>query len=224
MQGPQYTVDIVMCIDVTSSMGKLLDLVKTHAQKFHHDVSNTLQSKDKLINDLRVKVIAFRDFYCDREDSLLESRFFSLPADGADFSRFVSGLEPRGGGDLPETSLEALALAMKSDWNAAGDKRRQIIVLWTDDAAHPLDKDAGSKPSHYPKDLPKNFDELTDLWDGQGPMQRSAKRLIIYAPEMAPWSDMYNHWENVMHYPSRAGEGMADADYEQIVDAIANSV
>jgi hypothetical protein len=54
--------------------------------------------------------------------------------------------------------------------------------MWTDASAHPLDKKADSKPANYPTDIPQNFDDLTDWWEGQSYMSSSAKRLIVYAP------------------------------------------
>ena len=224
MQGIQYSVDIVLCIDATGSMGGLIDQAKTNALQFYEDLSNAMSEKDKVVDNLRVKVIAFRDYYVDGENSMIESGFFSLPGEAEDFAAFVNPLTAHGGGDDPETGLEALSLAIKSDWSKSGDRRRQIIVVWTDASVHPLEKNVESKPSNYPTDLPKNFDELTDLWEGQEYMNMAAKRIIIYAPDASGWTDIATHWNNSIHYPSKAGEGLSEVDYRTILDAIANSV
>lgn len=167
MQGLKYTVDIVFCIDSTGSMGHLINEVKSGALKFEEDLNKLMLEKDKQIDTLRVKVISFRDFYCDGEAALNESDFFKLPAQKSEFSKFVDGINADGGGDEPENGLEALVIAIKSNWNKEGDKRRQIIVLWTDASAHTLDKNQGSKPPVYPQNMPSNFDEFADLWEGQ---------------------------------------------------------
>ena len=115
-------------------------------------------------------------------------------------------------------------MAIKSDWSLSGDKRRQIVVVWTDAGVHPLEKDVESKPSHYPTELPQNFNELTDLWEGQEYMSMEAKRIIIYAPDASGWTDIATHWNNSLHYASKAGEGLSEVNYQSIIDTIANSV
>ncbi|MDR3058149.1 MAG: VWA domain-containing protein [Prevotella sp.] len=223
-QGVKYSVDIVMCIDSTGSMGSLINTVKSSALKFHDDLEKKLAEKDKNVDFLRVKIISFRDYYADGDNAMLVSPFFELPKDTGSFKSFIDPISANGGGDDPENGLEALALAIKSDWTKTGDRRRQIIIIWTDQSAHKLEYLADSKPSNYPSDLPKNFDEITDWWEGQSYMNSSAKRLILFAPDAYPWTDIATHWENAPQYPSKAGEGLSEVDYSTILDALVNSV
>jgi len=223
MQGLQYNVDIVMCIDATGSMSPIIDKVKENALRFYDDLASLMAQKAKAIDSLRVKVIVYRDYYYDGDRAMLSSDFFVLPDAREQFKTFVDAIQADGGGDEPENGLEALAMAIRSDWNREGDKKRQIILLWTDASAHPLEYKAGSKPQLYPAEMPADFDALMDLWDGQF-MSRVAKRLIIYSPDAYPWTDIANHWENTIQYPSKAGEGLSEVDYQTILDAIANSV
>jgi hypothetical protein len=222
-RGLSYSVDIVFCIDVTGSMTPILDAVKANALGFYDDVQTNLTAKGKNVSQLRVRVVAFRDFAADGEAALEESPFFTLPADRGGFSEFVNGLVPQGGGDAPESGLEAVSLAVNSPWTTTGDRRRQVIVVWTDQPAQPLD------PSVLPADLasrvPSDFSALTDVWeDEQGVMGSSSKRLILFAPDGPGWSDISAVWENVVHHPSQAGGGLSDVDYGTIVDSIGNSV
>ena len=222
-RGLTYAVDIVFCIDVTGSMTPIIDQVKANALRFYDDVQTNLTAKGKNVDLLRVRVLAFRDFAADGGAALQESPFFELPAERAGFSDFVNGLQAEGGGDAPESGLEAVALAINSDWTSTGDRRRQVVVVWTDQPAHPLD------PSSLPADLtsrvPADFSALTDLWENeQGPMGSSSKRLILFAPDGPGWSDVSGVWENVVHHPSQAGGGLYDVDYGTIIDSIGNSV
>ncbi|MEO1655736.1 MAG: VWA domain-containing protein, partial [Bacteroidota bacterium] len=162
-------------------------------------------------------------YYYDEDESMFESDFFVLPDQNDSFKGFIENIKAEGGGYEPECGLEALSMAIRSPWNKSGDKKRQIIVVWTDASTHPLEKDQNRKPDHYPENLPEDFDALTDLWEGQF-MGRSAKRLIIYAPDAYAWTDMANHWDNTIQYPSKAGEGLSEIDYQTILDAIASSV
>jgi hypothetical protein len=222
-RGLSYAVDIVFCIDATGSMTPILDQVKANALRFYDDVQSNLTAKGKNIDELRVRVVAFRDIVADGEAALQESPFFALPTEQAGFSAFVNGLTAEGGGDAPESGLEAVALAMTSPWTTRGDRRRQVVVVWTDQPAHPLD--ASALPPALGSRVPADFSALTDLWeDPQGPLGSSSKRLILFAPDGPGWSDISGVWENVVHNPSQAGRGLSDIDYGTIIDSIGNSV
>ena len=222
-KGLTYAVDIVFCIDVTGSMTPILDAVKANALRFYDDVKANLTDKGKNVDELRVRIIAFRDFAADPESALQESSFFALPEERAIFSAFVDGLVPEGGGDAPESGLEAVALAINSPWTSRGDRRRQVIVVWTDQPAHPLN--FAVLPPDLASSVPTDFSALTDLWeDPQGPLGSSSKRLILFAPDGPGWSDISASWENVVHHPSQAGGGLSDIDYGTIIDSIGNSV
>ena len=222
-RGLSYAVDIVFCVDVTGSMTPILDQVKANALRFFGDVQSNLTAKGKAIDELRVRVVAFRDIVADGEAALQESPFFELPAEETGFSGFVNGLVAEGGGDAPESGLEAVALAMTSPWTTRGDRRRQVIVVWTDQPAHSLD--ASALPPTLAGRVPADFSALTDVWeDPQGPLGSSSKRLILFAPDGPGWSDISGVWENVVHHPSQAGSGLSDIDYGTIIDSIGNSV
>lgn len=222
-RGLSYAVDIVFCIDVTGSMTPIIDAVKANALRFYDDVQTNLTAKGKNVDELRVRVIAFRDFAADGEAAMQESPFYRLPAEQSEFSDFVNGLIAEGGGDAPESGLDAVALAMNSEWTTRGDRRRQVIVVWTDQPALPLDP--AVVPAELRARVPADFSALTDLWeDTQGPLGASSKRLILFAPDGPGWSDISAVWENVVHHPSQAGGGLSDVDYGTIVDSIGNSV
>ena len=222
-RGLSYAVDIVFCIDVTGSMDPITDAVKANALRFYDDVQSNLTAKGKNVDELRVRVVAFRDFVADGEAAMDESPFYRLPDERSEFSDFVNGLIAEGGGDAPESGLEAVALAMNSPWTTRGDRRRQVVVVWTDQPANALD--ASVVPAELRPRVPADFSALTDLWeDTQGPLGASSKRLILFAPDGPGWSDISAVWENVVHHPSQAGGGLSDVDYGTIIDSIGNSV
>ena len=222
-RGLSYAVDIVFCIDVTGSMDPILDAVKANALGFYDDVQTNLVAKGKNVTNLRVRVVAFRDLVADGDAAIEESPFFALPDERARFSEFVSGLRAEGGGDAPESGLEAVSLAINSPWTRTGDRRRQVIVVWSDQPAHQLD--ASVIPADLASRIPADFSALTDAWeDEQGVMGSSSKRLILFAPDGPGWSDISAVWENVVHNPSTAGGGLSEVDYGTIIDSIGNSV
>ena len=223
-QGLKYNVDIVMCIDCTGSMGDLLDTVKNNALKFYPDLHQRCDEKGKEISELRIRVIAFRDFACDGAAAIADTGFLSIPDQESAFKSFVSGLTPKGGGDEPENGLEALAMAINSDWTAGGDRRRHVVVVWSDASTHPLG--VGKESPIYPQDMPANFDELTDWWEDEqtGKMRKSAKRLVMFAPDASAWTEIGMNWSNTIHHPAKAGAGLEDVDYETILSTIVNSI
>ena len=180
-----------------------------------------MESHSKSVQQLRIKVIAFRDFGVDSEP-LVESKFFVLNEDGEAeaFHDFVNAIEASGGGDLPENSLEALAVAMKSEWVTTGSIRRHVIMMFTDAAALPLGEKAGCPG--YPEGMPADIAELHDWWEGQE-MEKRAKRLLVFAPDMEPWSNMVD-WTNTFHTASQAGAGCTEADMGVCITLLVNSI
>jgi len=219
-----YAVDIVFVIDTTGSMRPVIDTVKHHALNLNEDLAMVMAQKDKTISSLRVRVVAYRDYLHNASDALRESPFFTLPAQKGEFSHFVNSLYPDGGGDEPESGLEGLAAAMLSPWERGSDKRRHLIVLFTDASAHPIERAASA--GLLPPGFPSNFNELYDAWEGgqSGGMEHSAKRLLIYAPDLEPWRGISDLWSNTLHFPSRAGDGLEDFTFAEILNQIASSV
>ncbi|MBO0883286.1 MAG: VWA domain-containing protein, partial [Mycobacterium sp.] len=182
----KYAVDIVLCIDVTGSMGPTLTNVKHHALNFPGRLAQEMSRKGRGISSLRLKVIAFRDFGDQADTALTESRFFQVPDELTDFEKSVRNLEPFGGGDEPESGLEALALAMAAPWEKGLDKRRHVIVMFTDAPAHPLGDSKQMAAPTYPGTVPGSMDELFCQWGHSqsrgGLLVNASKRLLIFAP------------------------------------------
>lgn len=240
----KYNVDIVFCIDVTGSMTPVLNTIKKNALNLYGDLKRAMENMDtpKLIDQMRIKVIAFRDYAAFMKDNLqpmLATDFFTLPADTDKFTASVNSLDAKGGGDAPEDALEALAFAIRSKWDTPGALGRQIIVLFTDTMPHMLVDDPPSYPEEaeklqikrscplYEKSMAKTFETLSSWWgvfqDSEYMSQRK-KRLLLYAPDKGAWNTISDTWDNVIHYTVALNNGMADANYQQILDALAGSI
>jgi len=222
-QGAAYNVDASFVIDVTGSMVPNIGDTKRQACRLPEVFQDQMKLKGKKIDHFRVNAIAFRDYSYDGDMAMRESGFFELPAQLPEYQAWVNDLTADGGGDEPESGLEALATAMLADWTKDGDKRRHVIVVLTDASAHDLGRAAGQP--NYPDGMPKDLNELTDWWMGQDPkMDRSAKRLLLFAPDGNGWSQIGANWENTTHAITKAGAGLSDQDYEAILATIAESV
>ena len=218
----KYNIDIVFCIDATQSMCKFLDKIREHALNFPQDLADTMERKGKPVNQLRARVVTFRDYVYDKEKAMLVTDFFNLPQQSVNFSACIQSIVPEGGGDDPEDALEALAYAIRSDWNTQQDMRhRQIIILWTD--AEPHELGFGSQSEFYPRGMAKTIDELSAWWGAPGVpgyMDERSKRLVIYAPECPGWNLITQSWNNSLFYPSEAGAGLDEHGYQAIVNAL----
>ena len=220
-----YNVDIVMCIDGTASMRPIIDEVKANALSFYQKFVDAMEENEKKAEAVRVKVIVFRDYGCDSEP-MEESAFFALPEQAADFNAYVNGIEVKGGGDIPENALEAIALALKSDWTTGGSKRRHVILVFTDAAAQPLGARASSP--NYPAGMPADLAELGSWWEGteqslDSTYQPSAGRLVVFAPNAYPWTDI-QAWNRYWPAFSKAGTGLADVDMQVAIDLLVGSI
>ncbi len=196
-----YNIDVVFCIDATGSIKEHSDKIKKSVLLASQKISNFIIKMDspKDLSQFRVRVIAFRDIEID-DEPIIQSRFFTLDEEYDALSEFLDSIEFVGGGcDAPESALEALALAMKSDWDQTGARRRHVIVMCTDAPAKPLG--SGSDKPTYPADMPKDMAELKDWWNGKYMYCRD-ERMIILAPDSEPWCDMEysDDWHNVFHF------------------------
>ncbi len=55
-------------------------------------------------------------------------------------------------------------------------------------------------------------------------MENSAKRLILFAPDLEPWQEIAASWNNTIFYPSEAGNGLDEWEMGEIIQTIANSI
>lgn len=225
--GMDYTVDMVFCIDATGSMENttgtqkcIINMVKENALSFYDDFSKLMGAKSKRVRQLRIRIVAFRDYVEDGEDAMLVTDFFLLPQQTKEFEDCINSISAFGGGDIPEDGLEALAYAIRSDWTQEGAKKRQVIVVWTDAGTHELG--FGKRSKHYPKGMPENMAQLGEWWDEY--MHPNYKRLLIFAPDQPGWNYIADKWDNVIHFPSVAGNGLAERSYEDILNVLVNSI
>ena len=226
-QGMDYYVDIVMCIDATGSMSPILGEVKNNALSFYQKFIDSMEENDKDVAQLRIKVIAFRDYIGNKFEPMVESEFFELPNQNEEFKNFVSGIKARGGGgDGPENALEAIALALRSKWTTLGTKRRHVVLVFSDAAALELGKRADCPG--YPTDLPKTLAELGSWWEGtdqslSSAYQPKAGRLVAFVPKVKPWTELQT-WNRYWPAFSPAGTGLDNVDIQAAIDLLVGSI
>lgn len=217
-------IDIVFCIDATGSMAPCLESVKSNARRFYHDFVKEMTNLKSDVDVMRVKIISFRDFKYDGDQAMVESPFFELSIDHAEFENYLSGITANGGGDAAENGLEALYLAMKSDFTTAA-KDRQVIVLFTDADALALGQRAGEP--NYPADM---VDEngFLETWAcvSQSPdlkLRERNKRLVMFAPAGTKYEALKPILTRSLFEPVDMSAGLGDIEFSEIVKIIAAS-
>lgn len=158
--GSKRCIDIVFCVDGTGSMSPCIESVKNNARRFYLDFAKAMTDNGSDIDMMRIKMIVFRDYKSDGQQSMVQSPFFELPQEEAEFSAFLDGVRASGGCAEDANGLEALYLAMNSDF-VTGSKDRQVIVLFADTSAIPLGRRKGY--SGYPAKM-VNDDGLLETW------------------------------------------------------------
>ena len=203
----RFSVDVVMCIDVTGSMSGIINTVKANALSFY-DAFKVKCDKNKIeLSALGAQVIAYQDINVDGENARMESKYCLLPDQKVEFDSFIQGLYAMGGGDIAESGLEALDWSFDKLLGATDDGyHRQVVILWTD------------APYLIGADYTKLTPELVETkWNTLS----SGRRLILFAPNSTEfnggsWSVM-DGWKNVIH-STNLSSSFYDFDY--ILDSI----
>jgi hypothetical protein len=219
-----YHVDVVLVIDATASMTPIVDAVRGAALGFHARLDAVLAGQTKHVDVLRVRAVVFRDLRDNGDDALAASPFFTLPDEQPAFAAWVGGITLMGNTTLAESGLAGLSVAIHSPWTSKGDKRRHVIVLWSDDEPHAPEAEAGLAPAAFRSQVADNFDALTDLWESGQRVGSSSKRLVLFTPETGLWPVIAESWDQVIHRPSEAGAGLSDYEMDEILMTIAASI
>ena len=222
--GTKRNIDVVFCIDGTGSMAPCIERVKANARRFHVEFVSAMTDLGSEIDSMRVKVIVFRDYHDDGEQAMVESPFYELPTDSADFEKYLSDVSANGGGDGPENGLEALYYAMKSDFTAAA-KDRQVIVLFTDAEALDL-RERASEPG-YPAEMVDESGSI-EMWactaqDASYKLRERNKRLVMFAPDGTKYKALKSKLNRSVFEPVNMADGLGDIDFKEIIKIIAAS-
>jgi hypothetical protein len=124
------TVDLVLCLDTTSSMRDDIDEVRTALIPMISDLISEFSS-------FRIGMVMYKDYF----DEYL-NRVIPFTTDFAQFQRTLNAIRVGGGRDIPEAVYEALYEgAVKFPWEA--DSR--LIILIGDAPPHPRQRGSVSK-------------------------------------------------------------------------------
>ncbi|WP_042705797.1 hypothetical protein [Methanomicrobium mobile] len=230
--------DLVYCIDATQSMRNSIEYAKCAANTFHIDLVNELKSRNVTVQQIRSKIIVFRDFSHDNDKAISQSKFFDLNNEVMEYQKYISNIKiddvvspitriftiyGKLMNDFKECSdvsssksaLEALHLAINSEWEEVGGdiniRRRHIIVLFTASSAYALDD------VKYREIASKNTLYPTDIPQNYAELINEwdekmypdwGKRLIIFAPYAEPWDEIEEKFDRCWVTFAKLSEGL----------------
>lgn len=172
-------VDICFLIDATGSMQPCIDAIKDNIGTFIDTLTKTDENGGVMLQDWRACICGYRDFEHEPahgREPMVMNPFTSNPEV---LRKQLADLKAEGGGDEPESLLDALytvisrgktpkgAQSEDDKWRYASDAARCIIVL-TDASFHPTMQTVKGG----------GLDDVIQL------MQQERIRLSIFAPEM----------------------------------------
>ncbi len=235
-QGKTYKLDIAFVIDATGSMEPLMEDVRARAKMLGDEIVEAMEAAGKHVSQIRARVVDFADYAAEGEDAIHQTPFFDLMTQKAEFEQAINAIDIENrGGDIPENGLEALFIAMNSDWFQikSDDKGRHIIVVLTD--AVPLHLQERKDCEGYPVGrVPDTITDLQDIWDedsaqGMGTTRLSYnnRRLIVFAPDTTDaaghtWNDVTS-WEWAASIPVNPGMGFKELSLDKVIAEIVRS-
>lgn len=134
--------DLVFLVDVTGSMASCIDALRTNIEAFITSLSHGEANNAAPVRDWRAKVVGYRDISTCEEDRLPWFVDNAFVRDASALKAQLAGLQAGGGGDEPESLLDALykvasmpamPKGAQSDepdkWRYRSDAARVVIVF-----------------------------------------------------------------------------------------------
>ncbi len=138
-QAVKGVVDIVFLIDITGSMQPCINALKRNIKTFF----DSMASSDSPITDWRAKIVGFRDYEEDPQNGIPWFEDNSFTTDRNELFRQLDVLKAKGGGDTPESLLDAIytvvagpqsddPYSVKPDEWRDGHTAARAIIAFTD--------------------------------------------------------------------------------------------
>lgn len=142
----QAVVDIVFLMDATGSMSGCIQRLKDNTMLFFRALAERSGSNIPPLKDWRAKVVGFRDYeYDGATDWFVDNPF---TRDIGELERQLDSLEAIGGGDAPESLLDAMYTVMSAPKSERGieapwmwrerHEAKRAVVIFTDAPFKPV--------------------------------------------------------------------------------------
>lgn len=177
--------DIVFLIDATGSMQPAIDDLKSNIKNFFNSLSAADANGSAVVKDWRARVIGYRDVQADGDDWYIDNPFVR---DSSQIEAQLDALSANGGGDEPESLLDALYKIARfgstpkcaqvedpTKWRYRSEAAR-VVVVFSDASFH-----SRTTLSEAPN---LDWKEIANL------AMQEKLRLSVYAPAMACYDDL----------------------------------
>ncbi len=234
-------VRLLFVIDSTGSMDDFSIMIKGFLKNAHQKIVGALGDAGRDVDQMEVQLCTFRDFFEEsKEEAFHMSKVYNLLTEKEAFDKEVDSLKWYGGGDDPESSVEALYMAIKHSEKLETDdlKKRFIICMFTDNPSHSFEEIENrgglEKYPDYPLDqLPASLVEFfNEYHSSQGGIFEKGIgvglkdiRLNLFCPENASPFDAEHigGWANVTSISIRENGALDDVTEKTLLATIAAS-
>ena len=223
------TLILLFLIDCTGSMDPFLAHVKEFAKSEADKFVESLGEKGREVEKVQIGVVPYRDIYVEKEKWIEGSPLFEITA-GDDqrraFELYVDGLRAIGGGDEPESPVEALSWAIDHyDFKWDTEKARVLFFMLSDASGHHIDDSRRYSGDYYPAGIPEDMDGITaQLIEKIGAENMRCVRFFPMAPNAYPWNEFGRHFPQTQFFPSAAGNGLDEVEMSSIMELVSNSI
>lgn len=208
-------VDIIFVIDTSASMGPAI-------KNLTMNIANFINNLDpKKIQDYRVKVYSFGDLEVDSAEIKLNvSRPWTKEPQEfvGQLTECVKLVQNGGGGDEPESSLDAVYIASRDGFDTHWSERKRVIVLFTD-----------ATPKKILKETLLGVDaDGTQLLSQQ--INDNHTHFFMFAPEhedyqfIASNSARYVNYKPINQEGKTLVESLIEIDYSEVLERLGDEV
>ncbi len=218
-----WDIDLCLVVDGRRAMAPCMEAVKETILRIPGRFMETARSSRPGLGSLRARLLVFRDFACDGEKALEDTGFYTLTMDpegeGA-FREAVRKIRAESRAGRPGSGLEALALAMGSDWAIPAMNCRHVIFLFTNGPAMPLGNSFSKASPFYPPDLPVSLARMWQGWESAACADWS--RLFLFAPPVSPWTELRD-WDRTLLLQPAAETWPGETDLDALFGRVLSS-
>jgi len=207
--------DIVICVDATGSMSPCIEALKNQIRTFIAGLEKPREANILPLN-WRLKVIGFRDLHAGENFINLDGPMVKTAADA---QAQVDLLEAEGGGDEPESALDALwHAAAQTPWRPTPEDpspARRVVILFSDATSHPALHGDTVSTGAAGKDVNAVRLALAD----------NSVYAYIWAPECPAWTELaLQNRFLVFTRLDDAGTGLSSVDFSALLSHLGKTL
>ena len=214
---PDYNIDIVFCVDLSSSMKNSMAWVKSRLLEVPNILIRCIAERDRTCH-IRSRIVTFGS--SQSEVSHLEEPTFRTSLSEYDSTNHIHEVQQLNvGSELGDTALALASLdrAINSNWSARGILQRHIIMVFTNHADIVETHNQMRKSSEVATNRNHLLKELRNKWESI--IRPEGRRLLIFAPDAYPWNGIGDSWDHTLYLPSDSlGANLSGYEFETMID------